>query len=941
MNNYLFIIIIFILLFIYFFLIDKFKFKCIKKRENFNQDKPDPNIHFKGNVFVTDSQNTINKFKKMLNKKSVNINTKDNSKKIDLDKNNLILLDNTSSDILNNSYLNTYGNVTQVPLYELNNYNDNSSIIKENTTDRFPKLISNIGIDTNIGCSNLGGGDWKPVEKSSNLNGDLNEGSGGKDIYLCNLKKQYKYTYNDETKKEEGPFSIEDGGESESENKRIDYIDDLYLSNDSNISAPCSQYRDDEDQCNSMLNCLYASSKDDGEGHRYCTENKDERFKYDITTENYRIIDKPNPDGLLNGDLNQGTGEDTADIFLWQSQLHSNKYIDINSQPITDLYLSDSSTCPEGYSLVDTKNTLNGDLNQGAGGKDIFLCQKKRGSGVKYNPIGNIKDKAETAPRFLDKNGKEIFYNKNNENEIPFMLYFPVTGTSITYDDIQRFNGDKSINFVVKDSVNASNNLNEKININKQTKTINSNVLPDGSNGSPNKIKPYYTNLPNVNRNKQDLILFRTDDNPVQLLHRPDGPLDDHLITDIGLANRNCNELGQDWQQITHEPTLNGDLTQGTGGSKNIILCTKKQKYIYDSNDNGPCSANWTPSGSDSNCSQYIKNMNDLKIAIGKCDCSHYDNNEDGCNDTSNCKYVQAGTSRWCKNDAPHLKDINVLASGMNGDLNQEAGGRDVSLCQTQGPDNNSTPILDLHLVENSPIYCPEGYEWVTASNTGKSVLSSTDLNEGAGGKYLYLCAKRRKAGDKNTQVTYRDPSTFNRYDGTLHNYSYIGSTPGRKLNLCEADCDDHNDCSGKLKCRQRQGNEAVPGCYGNMIPGSDVCYNPEYENKVIESCQKDVSFKGGSYINKYVSEMRNICPYVNKGNKINTHTCKIFNDAGDTKSHIFSYEPSTNMEGTYHVHVDSEGHEYHEGDEEYEDMVKLKKKLESESEEQDIVGDM
>ena len=61
----------------------------------------------------------------------------------------------------------------------------------------------------------------------------------------------------------------------------------------------------------------------------------------------------------LNGDLNQGAGG--KDIFL------CTLYTDI-------AYLSHVRACPSGYSRVYQHSSLNGDLNQGAGGKDIFLC---------------------------------------------------------------------------------------------------------------------------------------------------------------------------------------------------------------------------------------------------------------------------------------------------------------------------------------------------------------------------------------------------------------------------------------------------------------------------------------------------------------------------------------------------------------------------------------
>jgi len=56
------------------------------------------------------------------------------------------------------------------------------------------------------------------------------------------------------------------------------------------------------------------------------------------------------------------------------------------STPLQDVYLTQNS-CLSGYTKAPAHDGLNGDLNQGAGGKDIFLCLQY---GF-YNPIGNLK----------------------------------------------------------------------------------------------------------------------------------------------------------------------------------------------------------------------------------------------------------------------------------------------------------------------------------------------------------------------------------------------------------------------------------------------------------------------------------------------------------------------------------------------------------------------
>eukprot|EP00964_Phaeocystis_antarctica_P151538 scaffold119164_cov48-Phaeocystis_antarctica.AAC.1 len=70
-------------------------------------------------------------------------------------------------------------------------------------------------------------------------------------------------------------------------------------------------------------------------------------------------------DSNLNGDLNEGAGRRTEDIYLCDS---------ISSgSAIYDLTLTQSG-CPSRYERVPHVNDLNGDLNQGAGGSTIYLC---------------------------------------------------------------------------------------------------------------------------------------------------------------------------------------------------------------------------------------------------------------------------------------------------------------------------------------------------------------------------------------------------------------------------------------------------------------------------------------------------------------------------------------------------------------------------------------
>lgn len=55
-----------------------------------------------------------------------------------------------------------------------------------------------------------------------------------------------------------------------------------------------------------------------------------------------------------------------------------------------------------------------------------------------------------------------------------------------------------------------------------------------------------------------------------------------------------------------------------------------------------------------------------------------------------------------------------------------------------------------------------------------------------------------------------------------------FGTTPpasSRPLQQCQGDCDNDNDCDGALKCLQRDGFEAIPGCVGSGVSGYDYCF--------------------------------------------------------------------------------------------------------------------
>jgi len=54
-----------------------------------------------------------------------------------------------------------------------------------------------------------------------------------------------------------------------------------------------------------------------------------------------------------------------------------------------------------------------------------------------------------------------------------------------------------------------------------------------------------------------------------------------------------------------------------------------------------------------------------------------------------------------------------------------------------------------------------------------------------------------------------------------------VSLDPKAKLGTCSGDCDSDKGCSKGLKCKQRDGDEEVPGCSGEAAPAWDYCYNP------------------------------------------------------------------------------------------------------------------
>jgi hypothetical protein len=62
---------------------------------------------------------------------------------------------------------------------------------------------------------------------------------------------------------------------------------------------------------------------------------------------------------------------------------------------------------------------------------------------------------------------------------------------------------------------------------------------------------------------------------------------------------------------------------------------------------------------------------------------------------------------------------------------------------------------------------------------------------------------------------------------------------------LCQGSCSSDFECSGDMRCFQRDGNEQVPGCFGPGTFGEDYCYNPLYSIDTIN--QPRISLTGCS----------------------------------------------------------------------------------------------
>lgn len=80
------------------------------------------------------------------------------------------------------------------------------------------------------------------------------------------------------------------------------------------------------------------------------------------------------------------------------------------------------------------------------------------------------------------------------------------------------------------------------------------------------------------------------------------------------------------------------------------------------------------------------------------------------------------------------------------------------------------------------------------------------------------------KLGGEQRELQQRDePQQQQRELVSLKN---LGAEPPTPLQRCQGDCDTDSDCASGLKCFQRNGGEAVPGCDGKDGSRTDYCYS-------------------------------------------------------------------------------------------------------------------
>jgi hypothetical protein len=91
----------------------------------------------------------------------------------------------------------------------------------------------------------------------------------------------------------------------------------------------------------------------------------------------------------------------------------------------------------------------------------------------------------------------------------------------------------------------------------------------------------------------------------------------------------------------------------------------------------------------------------------------------------------------------------------------------------------------------------------------------------------LLSCITQGLADEQNLRKSHMDDYSRSLSTGTLQ---YVGNNGAAGLlDNCQGDCDRDSECKSGLKCFQRTGTQAVPGCTGDKpnYSGFDFCYKP------------------------------------------------------------------------------------------------------------------
>jgi len=116
---------------------------------------------------------------------------------------------------------------------------------------------------------------------------------------------------------------------------------------------------------------------------------------------------------------------------------------------------------------------------------------------------------------------------------------------------------------------------------------------------------------------------------------------------------------------------------------------------------------------------------------------------------------------RLTQNDCPSGYSRVATRDGLNGDLNQDAGGNDIFLCEKKAyttPDNAITQLFVTNDIHKNGA-CEDGMTLVTGPGL------NADLNEGSGGDWVYLCYGKDLADGAPMQQVVIQEGQHCRYD--------------------------------------------------------------------------------------------------------------------------------------------------------------------------------